>query len=193
MKYEKFPKRAEIRIKYDEALERNLEKARNSRYETELKDPEVQDAIRLIQKKVGLLSLIDFWPKAEVFEIMDMEIKERVSEFVLENVVRYIFSEKIPEVIMKGDDGSIIYGDRIMTFCWEVDKDGWGCETGWLYFDFAVYNDENFKEVAFAGTFKTAIDVLHANKEELQTWLYSRDWEFKEKDIEELEKKYNEE
>lgn len=193
MKREKFPKPAEIRIKFDEALERRLANAMTWKNDSTFKDPEVQHACRVIQKKVGLLSLLDFWPTSEVLEVLDLEPRERFTEFELENVVRHVFAERIPEVIVKRSDGTIVRNDRIMTYCWEVDRDGWGCETGWFYFDFAVFKDENFGEVEFCGTFKTSIDVLHANEGELQTWLYARDWEFEERDHEELVKKYDEE
>lgn len=193
MKREKFPKPAEIQIKYNEALERNLEKAKTWKTDNVFNDPEVQNACRIIQKKVGLLQLLDFWPTSEVLEILELEPRERFTEYKLEHIIRQLFSEKIPHVDVKRHDGSIIKQDRIISYCWEVESDGWGCETGWFYFDFAVFSDENFQNVAFSGTFKTSIDILHANDDELQAWLYAREWEFENVDHDDLEKKYNQE
>ena len=193
MKREKFPKQAEIQIKYGEALERNLANVKNWKYDTELKDPEIQDAIRLLRNKVGLRTLLSVWTEAEVFELLDGDPKEYYAEYKLENIVRYIWEGSIPEVIVKNADGTTIAKDRIISYCFEVETDGYGCETGWFYFDFAVFADADYNEVAFAGTFKTAIDVLHADESELKTWMYARDWDFEKKTLEELERKCDEE
>lgn len=191
MKRSKFNPVAEIRIKYDEALERNLENVHKWDHHPELREPEVQNAFRIIHQKVGLREFLNVWPSAEVFELLDSEPKEFFFEFKLINVIKRVFSDKIPHIkISNHINGQIYEAENVTIYYSNADVDGWCVPTGWLYIDFAAFNDANYKQLLFAGEFKTAIDVLNATNDELDSWLYSREWEFNYITLDKLYEKY---